>query len=68
MNALSPDEMMQRLREAVAKAGNQKDFAKAIGVSEQYVCDCLKGRRNIGHGIAEPLGYHPTTIYIPIET
>jgi DNA-binding transcriptional regulator YdaS (Cro superfamily) len=68
VKALSPDEMLQKLRSAVAEAGSQKAYAKAIGVSEQYVCDCLKGRRDIGKSIAEPLGYHPTTIYIPIES
>lgn len=67
MSALSPDEMLQKLRVAVERAGSQKSYAASIGVSEQYVCDCLKGRRDIGKSISEPLGYHPTTIYIPIE-
>lgn len=60
--------MLTKLREAVAAAGSQKEYAKGIGVSEQYLCDCLKGRRDIGKSIAEPLGYHPTTIYIPIKS
>lgn len=66
--AIPPDEMLAKLREAVAAAGSQRAYAMAIGVSEQYLCDCLKGRRDIGKSIAEPLGYHPTTIYIPIES
>jgi DNA-binding transcriptional regulator YdaS (Cro superfamily) len=60
--------MLQKLREAVVRAGSQKAYAQSIGVSEQYVCDCLKGRRDIGKAIAEPMGYRPTTIYIPIQS
>ena len=36
----------------------------ANGVSPQYVCDCLKGRREIGESIARPLGMMPVTVYI----
>jgi hypothetical protein len=68
VKALSPDEMRAELRKAVERAGSQKAYAASIGISEQYLCDCLKGRRDIGKSIAEPLGYHPTTIYIPIKT
>jgi DNA-binding transcriptional regulator YdaS (Cro superfamily) len=68
VKALSPDEMLAKLRKAVETAGSQRAYASAIGVSEQYLCDCLKGRRDIGKSIAGPLGYHPTTIYIPIES
>jgi hypothetical protein len=68
MKALSADEMLIKLREAVTAAGSQRAYALATGISEQYLCDCLKGRRDIGKSIAEPLGYRPTTIYIPIES
>lgn len=48
-------------------AGGQKAFAELAGVSPQYVCDCLQGRREIGKSIARALGYEPVTMYQPLE-
>lgn len=64
---ISTDKMRAKLRDAVKKAGGQKHWAHANGVSPQYVCDCLKGRREIGEGISRPLGYVPITVYVPAE-
>jgi hypothetical protein len=68
MKGLSSDQMRERLRQAIDCAGNQKAFAEKVGVSAQYVCDCLQGRREIGRSIAAPLGYQPVTVYVPIES
>lgn len=62
---LSSDRMRDKLRAAVKAAGGQKAWADANGVSAQYVCDCLKGRRDIGEGISKPMGYRPVTVYVP---
>ena len=61
---LSAAQMKKKLIEACKQAGGQKAWAEANGVSPQYVCDCIKGRRDIGEGIARPLGYEPTTTYV----
>ncbi len=55
------------LQRRVEAAGGQKAFAEIAGVSPQYVCDCLKGRRDIGKSIARVLGYEPVTMYQPVE-
>lgn len=57
----------RHLQTRVDAAGGQKAFADQIGVSPQYVCDCLKGRRDIGKSIANALGYEPVTMYQPTE-
>jgi hypothetical protein len=62
---LSAEEMRELLRQRVETAGGQKACAAAIGVSPQYLGDCLKGRREIGKSIAAPLGYMPITVYVP---
>ncbi len=67
VKGLSPEQMREMLRQTINRDGSQKTFAEKIGVSAQYVCDCLQGRREIGKSIAVPLGYQPVTIYIPIE-
>lgn len=50
----------------VEAAGSQTACAKLLGVSAQYLHDCLRGRREIGKSIAIPLGYEPLTIYVPL--
>ena len=45
-------------------AGGQAKWAEANGVSAAYVSDCLNLRREIGEGIAKPLGYQPATMYV----
>lgn len=61
---LSQKHMRKKLAKAVEDAGGQKAWAEANGVSPQYVCDCLQGRRDIGESIAKAFGYHPITVYI----
>ena len=61
---LTMTQMRAKLRTAVKDAGGQKQFAELIDVSPQYVCDCLKGRRDIGQSIARPLGFEPVTMYV----
>jgi DNA-binding transcriptional regulator YdaS (Cro superfamily) len=51
----------------VDAAGGQAKFAALAGVSPQYVCDCLSGRRDIGKSIARVLGYELVTMYQPTE-
>jgi plasmid maintenance system antidote protein VapI len=57
--------MRELLRQRVEAAGSQTAAAKILGVSPQYLHDCLRGRREIGKSIAIPLGYEPLTIYVP---
>lgn len=44
--------------------GSQKKCAAAMKVSQQYLSDVLKGRRELGPSILEPLGFAARTIYI----
>lgn len=68
MKNLSPEEMLNLLKDAVKKAGSQKAWAEANNVSPQYVSDCLNMARQIGISVALPLGYVPVTVYVPAET
>ena len=63
---ISTDEMRRLLREACKAAGNQRAWAKANGVSDTYVSDCLAGRREPGDSIARALGYKPVTMYMEL--
>lgn len=64
---LTPELIKDKLAEAVKKAGGQRAWAVIHGVSEQYVCDVMQGRRGIGQKLAQPLGYRPVTRYEPFK-
>ncbi len=57
------DHIRALLRKAVETAGSQKLWAQLAGLSPQYVCDVLAGRREPGGSIAHKLGYEPVTMY-----
>lgn len=52
------------LKEACKEAGSQKAFAKKIGISEQYLSDVIKGRRDIGASIARGLDLRETPVWV----
>ncbi len=54
---------MKRLRDAVAAAGGQKAWAEKHGVSPQFVCDVLKGRRGLTDTICQAIGLIRDTVY-----
>lgn len=63
----SPTDVKSLLAEHVKAAGGQIAWGAQHGVSPQYVCDCLKGRRAIGPLIASALGFEVVTMYAPIR-
>lgn len=63
MATLTKDDVVARLSAACARAGSQKAWAEKVGVSAQYVCDVLMGRRDPGASILEPLGVHAEITY-----
>lgn len=46
----------QRLRGMVRVHESQKSAAKALGISQQYLCDLLKGRRPFSARVLQKLG------------
>ena len=51
------------LRRACRDEGGQKAWAAKHGVSAQYVCDVLQGRREPGDGICIGLGIRRVVTY-----
>jgi transcriptional regulator with XRE-family HTH domain len=54
--AITEEEVRQRLREAIERAGSQQAYAAQIGVSNSYLSDVVNGRRLPGESILRPLG------------
>lgn len=60
---LTEQEVMDRLRAAVAAAGSQKVYAESIGVSQAYLSDVLNGNRAPGEKILIALGLEAVIMY-----
>lgn len=66
---LRGEQVVDRLRAACAGAGGQAAWGRQHGVSQQYVHDVLRGRRQPGDTVLRPLGLQRAEpIYVPRET
>lgn len=48
MKQITEQRLLELVRIGVEVAGSQKEFAKQVGVSPQYLTDILRGRRPVG--------------------
>lgn len=67
---LSITEIVEVLRAKASEYPTQKQAARAMGISEQYLSDMLAGYRSVGPTVAASLGYWRTAVYrkIPRES
>lgn len=65
---LTEQEVMDRLRAAVAAAGSQRAYAEQIGVSQTYLSDVLTGNRTPGEKILTALGLEAVMMYRAIDS
>lgn len=61
------DTILARLRGCVKVEGSQKAVAKKLGVSQQYLTDVLKGRRDISDTVARKMGYEKVAVFFRTE-
>jgi len=64
---LRREQVVDRLRAACAGAGGQAAWGRQHGVSQQYVHDVLRGRRDPGDTVLRPLGLRRATVYVARE-
>lgn len=67
MKQLTEEEMRELLRVEVEKIGSQRAWARAHNLSEPFVNDVLRGRREVTSRVADELGYVKRTLYEPKE-
>jgi hypothetical protein len=60
---LTEQEVMDRLRAAIAAAGSQAAYARQQGISLQYVNDVMRGRRELGQKVLDALGVERVVSY-----
>lgn len=63
---LTADDVRAQIRASIGY-GTAQDFALAIGVSPQYLCDVLLGRKEPGDKILRGIGLVRVVEYEPIR-
>jgi len=56
----------EQLRRLVGER-SQKDVAAYLGISPSYLCDILKGRRDVSAGVVRKMGYRRVVIFVRKE-
>ena len=64
---MNPDVFIYYLKQKIFQCGSQKAFAARLGISEQYLTDVLKRRREPGEKILKPLGFRRIVTYERVE-
>jgi plasmid maintenance system antidote protein VapI len=59
---IDEDELRRQLR-VIVNETSQVETARAIGVSDSYICEILKGNRTVGPKVAEFLGYRGEKLF-----
>lgn len=67
MSAAKQPDLIAILRSACAAAGGQAAWAAAHGLSPQYVCDVLRGRRDVSERLANELGFFRHVVFVPFS-
>lgn len=57
------DSVMRAIEGLVKLTGSQKEAAKTLGVSPQYLSDILRGRREISDVVARRLGFNREVVF-----
>ena len=64
---LTQPELLRVIRKEIARLGSQRLFARAAGVSDAYISDLLRGRRNCGPSLLQHLQYRVEVRYVRVE-
>lgn len=54
---------MLRLKQYIKDSGTQRQAALMLKISPQYLCDMVKKRRPISHGVMDAMGLKVITTY-----
>ena len=64
---LTYESILEELKLLAESMSTHQALAKKIGISEAYLCDILKGRRNPGKEVCKFLGVSPMIVYKEIK-
>jgi transcriptional regulator with XRE-family HTH domain len=55
--------VIKKIEQIIEEQGTQKGAAEVLGVSQQYLTDLLRGRRDPGKKILDKLGLESSVVY-----
>ena len=62
---MEASEVIKELKRRVGKT-SQKEVAISFGMTPQFICDVLKGRRDMTENLARELGYIRVINYVQV--
>ena len=60
---LTEHNALKHLKALVVKLGSQRKVANHLGITQQYLCDILAGKRHISSAVAHKLGFERAVIF-----
>lgn len=66
-DALEENDIRALIRLAVSRT-SLKHWSGRQGFSAQYICDVIKGRREVSANLAAQLGYQRLTVFAPAKS
>ena len=64
---LTPNDIREELRLLADSTSTRKAFAETVGISPQYLCDILSGKRMPGKKVLAFLGLKQSIVYIEVK-
>lgn len=61
-------DLIDFFNQLVARHGSQKETAKYLGISQQYLTDLIRGRRLPGEDLLDRMGLQKVVLYFPKES
>lgn len=61
---MTQDAVIAHVRDQIRRHGSQRAYAAHVGISQQYLCDVLNGRRDISAELAALLGFERLVVYV----
>jgi DNA-binding transcriptional regulator YdaS (Cro superfamily) len=65
--AMSIDDVRAKLKALCAEAGSEKAWAEAHGLSQPYVNDTIRGKREPGASLLKAMGLEKVVQYRPLR-
>ncbi len=62
---MTEKEILRLVKRRIAASASDAEAARSLGVSRQYLCDYLKGRKGAGPRILRKLGIRREVQYVP---
>jgi transcriptional regulator with XRE-family HTH domain len=64
----SVNKPLEALKKLVSESESQRKVAERLDITEQYLSDILRGRRDVSEAVAKALGYRKRIVFDEIRS